>query len=156
MTDSEANDALDYWVPAQPQPEGQPEARDLTDDEILRCIDAEFPRSLARGVVIEKMYSVCLAVLAAQPKDEPIATIHDDGYWTHKPGRDPLDRFSGRARLDVYEHPAPQPKPQPDAVALTDERLDAIYLEVVGPRGGKLSRAYARAVLAAHAAKGKP
>jgi len=32
---------------------------------------------------------------------------------------------------------------------MTDERLDQIYLEVVGPKGGPLSRAYGRAVLAA-------
>ena len=32
---------------------------------------------------------------------------------------------------------------------MTDERLDQIYLEVVGPKGNKLSRAYGRAVLAA-------
>ena len=32
---------------------------------------------------------------------------------------------------------------------MTDDELDAIYLEVVGPKGGPLSRAYARAVLKA-------
>jgi len=36
---------------------------------------------------------------------EPVATIHDDGYWTHPAGKDPLDRFSGRRRMDVYAAP---------------------------------------------------
>lgn len=39
-------------------------------------------------------------------KEDPIATIHDDGYWTHPKGRDPLDQFSGKTKLDLYLHPA--------------------------------------------------
>jgi D-tyrosyl-tRNA(Tyr) deacylase len=43
----------------------------------------------------------------------PIATLHNDGYWTHAPGYDPLDQFSGKVRLDVFA--APQPLNSADA-----------------------------------------
>ena len=33
---------------------------------------------------------------------------------------------------------------------LTEEEIDGIYLEVVGPKGGKLSRAFARAIERKH------
>jgi len=35
MTDSEANDALDYWVPAQPQPEAQDEYPSVKQKRLL-------------------------------------------------------------------------------------------------------------------------
>lgn len=40
---------------------------------------------------------------------EPVATIHNDGYWTHEPGKDPFDRFGPNAkstRIQVYTAPA--------------------------------------------------
>lgn len=51
----------------------------------------------------------CRAALSARGEAEPVATIHDDGYWTHKPGHDPFDRLTGcgKARLDVYIAPTP-------------------------------------------------
>jgi len=85
----------------------QPEAPELTDDEIMRCIDDEFPVSLVDPIVLQKVYSVCRSVLASQPKPLP--------------------------------------------PSLTDKEIWKLWLTTeVGPYD------FARAVLAAQAAKGKP
>lgn len=43
-------------------------------------------------------------VSPAAPADaQPVATILEDGYWTHLPGKDPFDRHrNGPIRMDVY------------------------------------------------------
>ena len=43
----------------------QPEAHELTEFEIMRCIGEEFPIPLVDPTVLDKVYSVCRAVLAA-------------------------------------------------------------------------------------------
>jgi len=58
------------------------------------------------------------------------------------------DGFAWGMKAALDENCAAQPQPE-----LTDAKLDDIYLKVVGPKGGKLSRAYARAVIAADRAK---
>ena len=62
------------------QPQQQPEAPELTDDEIMRCIDDEFPVSLVDPIVLQKVYSVCRSVLASQPKPLP-PSLTDKEIW---------------------------------------------------------------------------
>ena len=59
----------------------------------------------------------------------------------------PIDLSTVQIAWEVWKeaHKQYSPQPQPE---LTDAKLDDIYLKVVGPRGAKLSKAYARAVIA--------
>ena len=76
---------------------------------------------LADYLEADKWYEAAalLRELASEPQGEPVATLHDDGYWTPKQteaGR----RLNGQlmragSRVDVYAHP-PQRKPLVDDV----------------------------------------
>ena len=84
--------------------------------------------------------SVKRAALAAappaQPNAEPVATLHDDGYWTHKPSRDPLDQFSGKSRLDVYAAPvAEQPTPLQHKGLTVQAGADGVWLNFAASTG---------------------
>ncbi len=72
----------------------------------------------------------------AQPPveaQEPVATLHDDGYWTPtktEAGRQLNERMMRvGSRVAVYTHPAPQPAAPADGDALTQE--EAKLLEKV-------------------------
>jgi len=66
------------------------------------------------------------------------ADIHSCSLYCDRPGCIKAQRDQMR---DEFAHPQ---------VPLTEEEIDGIYLEVVGPKGGKLSRAFARAIERAH------
>lgn len=81
---------------------------------------------------------------AGRGSGEPVAMLHDDGYWTHPPGRDPLDRFSGKVRMEVYA--APQPRE-----TLTEEQIMDLLSELfVNPRWPSTAIDCARAIERAH------
>ena len=63
---------------------------------------------------------------------------HSCSLYCDRPGCIKAQRDQMR---DEFAHPQ---------VPLTEEEIDGIYLEVVVPKGGKLSRAFARAIERAH------
>ena len=65
--------------------------------------------------------------------DKMTTDIHNCSLYCDRPGCIKAQRDQMR---DEFAHPQ---------VPLTEEEIDGIYLEVVGPKGGKLSRAFARA-----------
>lgn len=62
-------------------------------------------------------------VEAMREMSEPVATLHDDGHWTHPRGRDPLDQFSGRRSLDVYAAPPALPDGAVEAMRMAANAL---------------------------------
>ena len=49
----------------------------------------------------------------AAPQAQPVATLHDDGYWTWKQGRPPYASNYAGWRMDVYAAPQAQPERKP-------------------------------------------
>lgn len=59
-------------------------------------------------------------VMQVLREQEPIAKIHDDGYWTHAPGKDPLDQYSGKSQMEVFASPMPASVPEELADAIRE------------------------------------
>ncbi len=86
-----------------------------TRDELLAAAEAlEWAESLNwrdyddLAMQLMQRQQELLAQAASLPAQEPVATLHADGYWTHPAGKDPLDWFSQRITLDVYTTPPDQ------------------------------------------------
>lgn len=65
-------------------------------------------------------------VMQVLREQEPIAKIHYDGYWTHAPGKDPLDQYSGKSQMEVFAGPMPASVPEEwrEAVQEFVDRVD--------------------------------
>jgi hypothetical protein len=68
-----------------------------------------------------------LKSLLDQPEGEPVATLHDDGYYTFKTGKQPYKASFAGWKMDVFTHPpAPQPLQPITADDVTDEMIDEL------------------------------
>ncbi len=100
-----------------------PVAQPLTDEQIndeawrVEAVKEYEPYTGSPRLKVEGLHDFAHAIAAKLhasttpapvAQGEPVATLHADGHWTHPPGRDPLDQFSGKVKLDVYAAaPAP-------------------------------------------------
>lgn len=78
-------------------------------NEAIRCVEIKLRPQFRMAIEQYGREQYARGVNDAWPagrgSGEPIAMLHDDGYWTHPPGRDPFDRFSGKVRMEVYAAP---------------------------------------------------
>ena len=126
-------------------------------------LEATSPPLPETGRALELLRAALAAPESAEPAPaKPVARIHDDGHWTHKPGKDPLGRFNGKAYLDVYATP-----PAPAQVPLTEAQLAAAvladktlryYFAINGGAGPVSAKGFKvfRAVERAHGIGGNP
>jgi hypothetical protein len=86
------------------------------------------------------------------PKQEPVATLHDDGYWTWK-GTPPYESSFAGWKMDVYTAPVQAQPTKP----MTRAQLRAIVESVPEPENGNVGQwvvDVCRAVEAAHGITG--
>jgi hypothetical protein len=81
----------------------------------LANLDQRLKRDAMRHAEELAAYEVTVGNLREQA--QPVATLHDDGYWTWKQGRPPYESHYAGWRMDVYAAPQAQPAPEPERPA---------------------------------------